>query len=67
MNYIQIVDKIIPLEEKSKKKPYKMNKFSPKTHAKFKLVANLFFRFGQQLKNKQIGDLDQTPSLPYLF
>jgi hypothetical protein len=42
LNYIQIVDKIIPLDEKSPKKPCKINKISPKTHGKFKLVATYF-------------------------
>jgi hypothetical protein len=41
-----------------KKKPCKINKFSPKTHGKFKSVANLFSRFGKQLNNKQTRNLD---------
>jgi hypothetical protein len=67
LNYIQIFDKIIPLDEKSQKKPCKINKISPKTHGKFKLVANLFSRFRKQQKNKKIGNLGQTSPLCYLF
>jgi hypothetical protein len=65
LNHIQIVDKIIPLDEKSNKTPHKINNFSPKTHGKFKLLANLFFRFGKTTKkqtNKKSGS-DPTPSL----